>query len=360
MSVVEIMIGPPIESGRPQMLLNDDGIWRDILPTPDTLLRETFWRNVEKFLNSAMTSVSAGNPVNAKSQGFQNQCRKFFSDFLPGDLQDALARANADGNGTLRIHLHKSGEWIPWELFHDGTDFLGLRMQVVRLPLMSRTDHIRGVDEKPVRKVFNLLGKDILPDVLLPAWRNTFAGVHQGNGWETRCPDADPAVTFASWDELAAAKQADILHVTCHGGLRDDEKTPYYWSLDVHGDVWQYRIGIEDLQQLWLEEKPLVFGNACSSGAGAATTQGGLHGLGAAFMARGALNFVGTFAPITQQTSTEFPAVFYRNLLSANPRRTVSEALLETKKSFVGNVTDPSYLFYCLYGPPNVRYKAVP
>lgn len=360
MGVAEIMVLPPIESGRPQMLLNDDGIWRDISPTPDTLLREAFWRSVEKFLHGAMTSVSAGNEVNARSQGFQNQCRKFFSEFLPTEVQEALARANADGQGVLRIHIHKSGEWIPWELFHDGVDFLGLRMQVVRLPLMSRADHIRGVDEKPVRTVYNLLGRDILPEALLPAWRDAFASVQHGNGWETRCPDVAQPGTFASWDEIMAAKRSDIIHVTCHGGLRDNETTPYYWSLDVHGDVWQYRIGIEDLQQLWLEEKPLVFGNACSSGAGAATNKGGLHGLGAAFMARGALNFIGTFAPITQKTSTEFPAVFYQNLLSPNPQRTVAEALLQTKHAFVANLSDPSYLFYCLYGPPNVRYTAVP
>ncbi len=360
MATLEIMVLPPIENGRPQFLLNDDGMWRDLTPTPDALDREAFRKSVETFLQSAMTSVSQGNAINAQAPGFRRECKRFFTELLPSDLQKAVNNL-ADG-GFLRIYLHRSAEWVPWELLHDANDYLGLRLHVVRLPLMSRTEHIRGVQNKDVRHVYNLLGRDILPDALLPNWAQTFAAFANGGGnWETRCPTGAAQATFASWDELSAAgtSAADIIHVTCHGGLRDDERSPYYWSLDLHGVAWNYRIAIDDLRDFALSGKPLVFGNACASaGGGGAGSIGGLHGLGAAFMMSGALNFIGTFAPITQQTSVGFATTFYSNLLAAAPPLTIAEALLQTKKSNA-NPTDPSYLFYCLYGPPDIQYKPV-
>jgi hypothetical protein len=359
MNVAEIMVLPPIENGRPQILFNSQGIWTDLTPSPDTLDRELFRKNVENFLLAAMTSVSQGNDVNPSKAGFRNQCRSFFNDLLPADLQKELARVAAQPDPMLRIYLHRSSEWIPWELLHDGTDYLGLRMHVVRLPLMANTERLRDVTDRSVKKVFNLLGRDILDPALIPQWQQTFATVAGPNGWETRCPEtAGAPMAFASWDELEAAKDAQIVHVTCHGGLRDNDKSAYYWSFDLHGQPFNVRITVEGLQSglFAFSDRPLVFGNACAS-AGAASN-GGLHGLGAAFMVSGALNFVGTIAPITQQASIDFATAFYSNLLDPAAARTIADALLTTKLSFKNRqLGDPSYLFYCLYGPPHIKYK---
>jgi hypothetical protein len=102
-----------------------------------------------------------------------------------------------------------------------------------------------------------------------------------------------------------------------------------------------------------------VFGNACAS---AGADLAALQGFGASFMVGGALNFVGTFAPITKTMAVEFAKRFYANLFGDNvrPPLPIGEALRATKASFVAqSCTDPSYLFYCLYGPCDSTYVPV-
>ena len=98
-----------------------------------------------------------------------------------------------------------------------------------------------------------------------------------------------------------------------------------------------------------------MFGNACASNA--AGNQGGLStGLGTSFFTQGALNFVGTFAPITKSLAIEFARQFYLRLLQ--DQMPIGKALWATKKHFFdlgGN--DPSYLFYCLYGPSETCFQ---
>jgi hypothetical protein len=148
------------------------------------------------------------------------------------------------------------------------------------------------------------------------------------------------------------------VHVTCHGGLKDDKREAY-WTLDHTNPItFDYRIYQSFVRTLGLVSRPLVFGNACAS-AGTQTDLAALQGFGAAFLSGGgALNFVGTFAPITRTTAVVFAERFYAQLFSGLP---VGEALRRTKAGFAAqDLKDPSYLFYCLYGPPDSTYVAVP
>lgn len=359
---VEIIVLPPTSADdRPQILLNGDGIWRDVTPRAgDAFSARDFRSRVETLLSDAMQQVSIGKKVSPMSAGFVNTFAPLYEELMPIEVRDALETL-VEGEQTplLRIYLHPSAEWIPWELLHDSTSYLGLRMRIVRLPIMNQEARISGEKVRSVKSVHNLLGKDVLGPAIRPQWESTFAAYGNGNGWETRCPAAGEA--FASLDELTSAAAADIIHVTCHGGLRAANGS-YYWTLDQNAaGLWfNYRIAADSLQTLRLTSRPLVFGNACAAAAGGEGSQGALHGFGAVFMMKGALNFVGTFAPITQKTSVDFASAFYANLLGGPPERTIAEALLETKKSFMNvNATDPSYLFYCLYGPPDIQYKVV-
>jgi hypothetical protein len=56
--------------------------------------------------------------------------------------------------------------------------------------------------------------------------------------------------------------------------------------------------------------------------------------------------------------AVQFAKRFYVNLFgNGGPGLTVSQAVWATKKSFQAeNATDPSYLFYCLYGPHDTTY----
>ena len=293
--------------------------------------------------------------------GFRAPFKDLFHQLLPKEVRDELKRAvsaaQPDIPPSLKIFLTPGAEWIPWELLHDGVGFLGLRFAVARLPIVRAATEVRGPRARSVRNVCSLLAKDVLQGQVLDAWHTTFAGYSNANPeWkERRFPDGNGS-GYPTLNQFDDARNADLVHITCHAGLKDGNE--YYWTLDHENtQYFNYRINTAFAEGVELEERPLVFGNGCASAA--TSNVGALHGFGASFMIGGALNFVGTFAPVTKTMAVTFASDFYRNLLGAAgaPGPAVAEALWATKQKFSRNrCADPSYLFYCLYGPPDATY----
>jgi CHAT domain-containing protein len=199
----------------------------------------------------------------------------------------------------------------------------------------------------------------VLSDVVLQSWEATFDGFTDKLDSISRFP-ANGAANYPTVTQLDEARDTDILHVTCHGGLKEQD-TDYFWSLDDQNpQSFDYRIFPDYARNARLSGRPLVFGNACASASPQSTDLKALLGFGPSFMIGGALNFVGTFAPITKTMAVNFAKRFYVNLLGTvdQPGRPIAEALRLTKAS-LENANDPSYLFYCLYGPADSTYKPV-
>src|ERR1019366_5118195 len=258
-----------VADARPQILLDSDGIWRDVTPRAgDAFSASGLRTRVESLLSTAMQPVSIGAAVNPMSYTFVNTFKSLYEELMPIEVRDALDKVFiGELMPLLKIHLHPSAEWIPWEMLHDGTNYLGLRMRVVRLPIMSQAATVWDGMPRKVISVHNLLGNHVLSAAIEQQWEQTFDGLGNGNGWETRHPTAGQ--TFASLDELNRAAAADIIQVTFHGGLRDDPNGSYYWSLDqTAGFSFDYRIAADTLATLKLTSRPLVFGNACAAAVG--------------------------------------------------------------------------------------------
>jgi hypothetical protein len=212
-----------------------------------------------------------------------------------------------------------------------------------------------------VQRVYNLLANNFLDAPQQALWANTFNGILPA-GHETKFPPPNPSI-----DDIANARNADILHITCHGGLRDPTNSQeVYWTLDSNHQLpihYEFRSSSFDNDFIGYETKPLVFGNACAStnSGGGGHKNGLIPGYGASFFAKGALNFVGTFAPITKTLAVEFARLFYQNLLGAGgvAPLPIAQALWATKNHYRLTVKspDPSYLFYCLYGPPDTIFR---
>ena len=124
-------------------------------------------------------------------------------------------------------------------------------------------------------------------------------------------------------DAATQAARADILHITCHGGIQDaDWET--VWTLNHQGLPFTLRHRAGRGRPVWpsSDEGPLVFGNARQeAGAGPATATGLTPGLAYSFLDKGAAAFVGTFAPITKTMALKFAAAFYGHLLGREPGR---------------------------------------
>jgi hypothetical protein len=370
MSTVQIMLlPPPAGDGLPQVLLEDGGTWRDMSVPQATVVTQTEVKtDLEQHLAHLMRKVGDNPPalVSPDGPGFKAKFKVRYDHLLPKELGDTLrkvadeAEAAGDPRPLLQINLKPGLEWIPWELLHDGKSFIGLRFAVSRLPILKEPVDFRSDRHRRVGSVYSLLARNVLPDGALAEWFTTFDGFGKNGAWEHRFPSAQGGNDYPSVVQLdEASGVADIVHLTCHGGLKKGNN--YYWTLDhLNPQTFDYDIDADIAKSTVMAKRPLVFGNACASIATKADDFGAMHGFGSHFMVGGALNFVGTFAPITKTMAIAFAKRFYQRLLGvpgAAAGMPIAQALLETKLSFnQEHCQDPSYLFYCLYGPPDATY----
>lgn len=307
-----------------------------------------------------------------------------YDELLPRGLKDHLAdmaRAQLEDNVKVALLINGPLQWMPWELMHDGKEFLSLRFQIARLPVERSaepngkhqgyaTSEIRAVaEEHPVARIVSVLGAHALTEeddgdekAQEPRWRETFAqaGVPKKDV-TLLAPTATSPREGPRLAQLNAAFDAGdapgILHITCHG----DRPTPSggtVWTLDGKRlpflfDLDDKTVGRLCATQGFQTGRPLVFGNACSSSEGAANE---VRSLAGEFLKGGASAFVGTIAPITNRVAVDFATTFYAKLLKDG--LPIGEALHASKLEFHKKEgVDPSWLFYCLYGSPMLRYK---
>lgn len=352
------------ETGQPQFLVLSKGMWRSTsdAPAASRPLKEVK-ESTEKNLKDLMKEVGGAALAPNVWPGLAAMCRAVLRSILPVSVERLLSAAAAPPGSaevtTIRVYIHPQLEWIPWEIMYDGTDYLGLRFHVARLPIVQLGPDPDDLPH-PVRLVHNLLGENVVAtnDTLYAEWQSTFAGLIGKPGQqEVRRPMADDWPLLDALD-LAATNAADIVHLTCHGGLIDAQGLSYWTLNDKTDSKWQHRIYSSTVEGLNLTTKPLVFGNACASSQAVAANEGSgtfPTGLGTEFFNRGALAFVGTFAPITKAVAFGFARRFYEHLL--HDGFPVGRALWATKLDFRTNgEKDPSWLFYCLYGPPETQF----
>ena len=378
--VISLMILPTgAAEASPQILLEQSGLWRDMSPSLDIRLAAVRVQTVREHMESLLGELSvqmetAAHPsFTVLKAAFKQHYRVIVPAGVHQALQSMLQEEPADEPPVLRLFIHPATEWIPWELLHDGEDFLGLRFQIARLPIISKSLDHSSHEPHPLRKVYSLLGRNVFDDPhaasLEQAWQQTFNGLFSANISEIRFPEnlaADQG--YPSIDQLIrAGLDGDILHITCHGGLKD-RQDQLYWTLDHASPLsFNYNITPTILSDLVLPLAPLVFGNACASSQAISARPGLSPGFGTLFFSQGARAFIGTFAPITQKTAVAFARRFFQCLIPIGDTpdspslpgsgKAVGRALLETKRHFAAQGhPDPSFLYYCLYGPAETNF----
>lgn len=361
MSPLQIMVLPPtVAEALPQILIEQDGVWRETVGAPIAKPPSKLRTETEAYLTNIMSQVGGNPPIPVRPNDFQfkNHFQKLTQNLLPPDVIKLL-KSKAPGTATLNIFMRQGTEWIPWELLHDGGDFLGLKFFVTRLPVIPQTLNVSEPRACSVKRVHSLLARHVLDEDAFAEWQATFSPYAAAEGWEHRYP-SNGGGSYPNLNAFGEARETHVLHFTCHGGLDSAASEDYFWTLDHKSpNTYDYRLRKDDAAAANFSERPLVFGNACSSIKGEKTDLGTL-GFGANFLIGGALNFIGTFAPITKTTAIRFASRFYRNLFGTptEPGLPVGAALRATKQQFAAeDAKDPSYLFYCLYGPSDSTYQ---
>jgi hypothetical protein len=339
--------------GPPQFYLLRNGVWRDVplvsaKPATPTMVRAS----IQKVLTAIIGGAGGGTAKNLMAF-FANLSAAFLPDRVRSEI-NALPRTDVDPPRLL-IYVHPSLEWIPWELLHDGTGYLGLRCAVARLPLVLQGPAMTNGPVRTVRRVVSFLGNNVIDAQAKAKWQCTFNGLPAGVTLDT-FPSSDGIWPTA--DTVADVKEADILHVTCHGGIEDKTFSGEMgWTLDHQGEEFMYGVNSSLVRQMGSValSEPLVFGNACASVKNPQDPGGLVPGLATAFFDAGAVNFVGAFAPINGPVAVAFATAFYEHLLVDG--QPVGVALWQTKKDFhAAAEQDPSWLFYCLYGSPETTF----
>lgn len=359
MDVSIILLRPRQPNQVPPMQIQYKGAWRYVDEASNVEL-ETIQQEVKDAVAEVMDAVKAGHAFSWVS--FKGRCKNLYDRVVPKDAQKILSEASQSGEPVLCINNEARYDWIPWEIMHDGQEYLGLKFQIARLPLVDPkldlhepTDFdLRNGSFHSVHSVHSVLGQEVVDDPSVPAslWESTFQGLAPAG-----VVSCKPAVigAGAAWPSKLdiEAIQCDILHITCH--TIEYANNRRVWALKrtftASENQKNYYIDPAWVRGLDLEGgKPLVFGNACVSiGDGAA---GLWPGLGRAFLLSGAQSFVGSFAPLTTTLALDFAHQFYKHLLQDG--LSIGKALLATKKHYhqKPNRKDACYLFYCLYGPP--------
>ena len=134
------------EEGPPQFYVLRNEVWREV-PQIGSVGKPS---EVRTTMDDQLTTIM-NNPVGARA-ALVVQFQQFWATWVPDLVQrDVADLARGDGDPPcLMLYVHPTLEWIPWELMHDGEDFLGLRNVIARLPIVRR-----GPSSMPETRVVN-------------------------------------------------------------------------------------------------------------------------------------------------------------------------------------------------------------
>jgi hypothetical protein len=361
---IDLMVLPSrVAEDPPRFLVSTHGFWRDLGSATKLENLSTLQTKIDEQLRADMEAL---DPQVGGTIAFGNYFSLIYEPFVPGSLHQILKDAQPDNQGdpppVLRLHIDPSLDWIPWEVAHDGDEYLGLRLQIARLPIVALgKEPPPPAEPRKVAQIYNFLGEFVLDAALMPSWQQTFAINGAAGVSETRFPTAANPPRFPRVGDVeAAAADASIVHFTCHGGLKDagteggsfwtlNHKQPSNPQFKIHAPI------VRALKNRLPKTQPLIFGNACGSSGEAAGLGGLVNSFGSLFVQSGASAFVGTFAPVAKARAIEFAQQFYKRLFDSG--EPIGTALWRTKQLLrTQTPSDPSSLFYCHYGMPTTRY----
>jgi len=278
--------------------------------------------------------------------------RGIWVDLLPAFLKERLEEARA---ANLVLHLDRQLLGIPWELLHDGEQFLGRRFRIGRLVSLE------GEGARPLQRILRApLSMLIVADAGgdLPAARREareLADALDGVPPFGRVTVLSGDVGLRTFrDEFG---RADVLHWAghAHAGRGHPQE-----GLALHDGV--FTAAMADQVRGRVDFPGLVFLNGCGShdvtarlagGAGLAGADG-LSGLAGALLLGGTRHVVGTLWDVRDEVARHFALATYGELQRGG---TIGASLGAARAALVERWGDDSLLWasHVLYGDPTWR-----
>ncbi len=275
----------------------------------------------------------------------------FCDELFTPEVKEQVRKTEAD---HLILQLDDHLVHIPWELIHDGQQFLCQKFNMGRL-VRTRQAVLRS-RTRSLGRPFKML---ILVDP-----KGDLAGAYR-EGTELRdfmdrFKD-HVTVSFRSSDIAAdfirqKIRNFDLVHFAGHAEYHAENPADSGWRLS------DGVFSAKDIMKLTgtAAMPALVFSNACQS---ARTEewrikeefQGEIFGLANAFILSGVKHYIGTFWEILDEPSSRFALECYRHALSGT---TVGEAVRRARLSLIKDYGEETIVWasYLLYGDPTFNY----
>lgn len=256
--------------------------------------------------------------------------------FLPrtGELPDLARRLN-QMTGPLLLHTNESD--VPWELLHDGTEFLGLAHEIGRRKRQGGWNTGGRVIDRLTRALIVGDPNDNLPAarqeaVELEAWLRK-------HGVDCTLLLGEDAKLLEVYQELESGAY-DLLH---YGGHVAAPHGTRLVGLRLYDDRL---LDGRALQALANGTPPVVFINGCESAARAAD-------LCSSFMAMGSEVAVGSQYLVEENAARQFSHHFYADLMSGAAAGAAVRAARRTLDRH-----GVAWTAFVLYGDPSIRVSS--
>jgi class 3 adenylate cyclase/CHAT domain-containing protein/tetratricopeptide (TPR) repeat protein len=275
----------------------------------------------------------------------------FHEELFTRNVQAKVKETQAD---HLILNLDDNLIHVPWELLHDGNQFLSQRFSMGRV--VRTRQAIAGRKTRSLARPLKMLILADLKGDLKEAY-------HEGlqiRDYLNRDKDFIN-VSLRSEDITpdfikSKIRNFDLVHFAGHVEYNQQRPGESGWQL-TSGII----TGQDIMQMVGTTILPaLIFSNACQS----ARTEGWgmeenfqnkIYGLANAFILAGVKHYIGTFWEVLDEPSRRFATEFYKNLLSG---MTLGEAVRTARIELIKSYGEETIVWasYLLYGDPTTNY----
>ncbi|MFJ6460204.1 CHAT domain-containing protein [Streptomyces sp. NPDC091387] len=286
-------------------------------------------------IDQALTKAAAGEPGPGPAKELAKWGRLLHEHLFPrvqGSVAELVTRLHAS-SGPLLVRTNE--QEVPWELLHDGTDFLGLEHDLGRR-LMGKRPVVGGRAISRVGRA--LIVGDTLGD--LPSAREEVAKVAAWLG------DRGIACT------VLLGQEATLLDVVTELASEDTPYDLFHFCGHVATGSGTTGLMMHDRQLLGevvlqtLSSRgapPVAFINGCASAG-----EGEVANMCMSFMVLGAKTVVGTRTEVADEGAWRFAAEFYGQLLAGRP----AGAAVRAARTALRDRPDAAWASFVLYGDP--------
>ncbi len=276
----------------------------------------------------------------------------FFDDLIPTNIKEKLRQTKSD---HLVVNIDDYMALVPWELMHDGKEFLCQRFSMGRL-VRTKQNFIGTAKVRALGQPLKML---ILADP-----RGDLKEAYNEGIYVRDFLDQSKNIINATFlseniepDYLQKKiRNFDIVHFAGHMDYDENNRDKCGWRLTKGifsaGDV---------IKMTGTATMPaFIFSNACQSALSdtwnlSEKFHGQIFSLASAFILSGVRHYIGTFWEILDEPSRRFAMDFYQNVLSG---QSVGEALRLSRLTQIKEYGEEkiTWASYMLYGDPTFNY----